>query len=93
MQEGDEKSARIDEKKRPKSLFFENYRFTIPIWGIAICRIFDLEGLLIIRHYLQMEVLAQWFLLIRCCPNCANHCLTGSAFLEGIRTMIIVPLI
>ena len=31
MQEGDEKSARIDEKKRPESLFFENYRFTIPI--------------------------------------------------------------
>ena len=26
----------IDEKKRPESLFLENYRFTIPIWGIAI---------------------------------------------------------
>ena len=54
------------------------------IGGIAIWGICDLGGLLIIRHYLQMEVLAQGFLLIRCCPNCANHCLTGSAFLEGI---------
>jgi hypothetical protein len=26
----------IDKKKRPESLFFENYRFIIAIWGIAI---------------------------------------------------------
>ena len=31
----------IDEKKRPESLFFENYRFIIPIWGIPIFGICD----------------------------------------------------
>ena len=49
MQEGDEKSARIDKKKRPESLFFENYRFIIPIWGIAICGICDLGNKFTLR--------------------------------------------